>query len=605
MLQREIYEEIGFTFPENTKFCKVEGGALTVEKSQGVYSVTYQKDSQLARAALLAKAYGDEDFKIVDKRILNDLCFMIDCSRNAVLKVETVKKLIRNLSMLGYNCMMLYTEDTYEVEGEPVFGYLRGRFTQAEMKEIDAYALSYGIEMIPCMQTLAHLQALKRWYHAFEDLFDIDDILMAGDERVYALIDKMFATLSKCFSSRRIHIGMDEAHNVGRGQYMDKNGYENSFEVLSNHLTRVAEIAAKYGYSVMMWSDMFWKLAMRENRRFDKKGNVLIPQDILDKVPQNATLCHWDYGARHSAAYEHRYRMHQDFNNPVWMSVSSYKVGGFTPSNELSAHEMDLAFKMCKKYGINSLINCGWGDGGAEASVFSILPSIVNVSGKAHERSKAQMKKEFLALTGYTYQNFVKIEWLDSGCGKYTYDNVKVSKVMMYNDLFLGQLDTEVKTEYVKDIKRAANALARMQKGQYHYIFKSMQALARVMEIKYTLGVRIREAYSAKDTQALQKCTEDIDVLIKRIQAFIPLFKAQWMQENKPHGFDIQEYRLGGVLLRLKGCKERIKEFIDGKVENIPELDETLIYDVWQGRNAVTGRMGYNSYELISSVNKF
>ena len=138
MLQREIYEEIGFTFPENTKFCKVAGGALTVEKSQGVYSVTYQKDSQLARAALLAKAYGDEDFKIVDKRILNDLCFMIDCSRNAVLKVETVKKLIRNLSMLGYNCMMLYTEDTYEVEGEPVFGYLRGRFTQAEMKEIDA-----------------------------------------------------------------------------------------------------------------------------------------------------------------------------------------------------------------------------------------------------------------------------------------------------------------------------------------------------------------------------------------------------------------------------------------------------------------------------------
>ena len=175
----------------------------------------------------------------------------------------------------------------------------------------------------------------------------------------------------------------------------------------------------------------------------------------------------------------------------------------------------------------------------------------------------------------------------------------------MYNDLFLGQLDTEVKTEYVKDIKRAANALARMQKGQYHYIFKSMQALARVMEIKYTLGVRIREAYSAKDMQALQKCTEDIDVLIKRIQAFIPLFKAPWMQENKPHGFDIQEYRLGGVLLRLRGCKERIKEFIDGKVENIPELDETLIYDVWQGRNAVTGRMGYNSYELISSVNKF
>ena len=35
---------------------------------------------------------------------------------------------------------MLYTEDTYEVDGQPYFGYMRGRYSKEEMKEIDDFA---------------------------------------------------------------------------------------------------------------------------------------------------------------------------------------------------------------------------------------------------------------------------------------------------------------------------------------------------------------------------------------------------------------------------------------------------------------------------------
>ena len=42
---------------------------------------------------------------------------MLDCSRNAVMKVEEVKKFAAILKKFGYNMMMLYTEDTYEVDG--------------------------------------------------------------------------------------------------------------------------------------------------------------------------------------------------------------------------------------------------------------------------------------------------------------------------------------------------------------------------------------------------------------------------------------------------------------------------------------------------------
>ena len=87
----------------------------------------------------------------------NYLGVMVDCSRNAVLKVSAAKRLIDALRKMGYNMLMLYTEDTYEIDSQPKFGYLRGRFTKEELKEIVTYGEQNGIELVPCIQTLAHL----------------------------------------------------------------------------------------------------------------------------------------------------------------------------------------------------------------------------------------------------------------------------------------------------------------------------------------------------------------------------------------------------------------------------------------------------------------
>ena len=113
-------------------------------------------------------------------KTFNKFGVMVDCSRNAVMTVDQLKKFITVISKMGYNQVHLYMEDTYEVDGEPYFGYMRGRYSKAEMKEIDAFAKSHGIKIIPCIQTLAHLNQLfvNPKYRA---LVDIDDILLVGD----------------------------------------------------------------------------------------------------------------------------------------------------------------------------------------------------------------------------------------------------------------------------------------------------------------------------------------------------------------------------------------------------------------------------------------
>ena len=186
---------------------------------------------------------------------------MLDMSRNAVMKPSTVNKFVDYISSFGYNMLQLYTEDTYEVNNEPYFGYLRGGFKKEEIKEIDAHCRKKGVELIPCIQTLAHLRTIFK-YHPYRGINDYDDILLIDEPRTYELIDNMFASLAESYSSRKVHIGMDEAHMVGLGRYLDKHGLCNRYELLNRHLTKVVEIAKKYGFEPMMWSDMFFRICV-------------------------------------------------------------------------------------------------------------------------------------------------------------------------------------------------------------------------------------------------------------------------------------------------------------------------------------------------------
>ena len=151
-------------------------------------------------------------------------------------------------------------EDTIQLDGEPYFGYQRGAMTKKELQELDRYAASLGVELRPYLQTLAHLNQIMR-YQRYDAINDTGDILLAGDERTYHLLDRLLKTVSDCFTTRKVNIGMDEAALVGAGKYLDQNGYRPRIEILQEHLARVLGLCEKYGLKAQMWSDMFFNLA--------------------------------------------------------------------------------------------------------------------------------------------------------------------------------------------------------------------------------------------------------------------------------------------------------------------------------------------------------
>ena len=116
---------------------------------------------------------------------------MIDCSRGGVLKHSSVFTLMRHCALMGINMMQLYTEDTYEMEGETFFGYLRGGYTRQELINMDDYAFALGIELVPCIQTLGHLGQILQWpkYHVYRDT---NEVLLSNWDETYNLIEKVW-----------------------------------------------------------------------------------------------------------------------------------------------------------------------------------------------------------------------------------------------------------------------------------------------------------------------------------------------------------------------------------------------------------------------------
>ena len=115
---------------------------------------------------------------------------LLDSCRNFVFNVDYLKRYLAVLALQGCNMVLIYTKDTYELPGEPYFGYLRGRYTLSEFQELDEFASYLGIEMVGSLQGLGHLEPVLRW-PVYGKISDTSSVLLTTEEGSYALIRKM------------------------------------------------------------------------------------------------------------------------------------------------------------------------------------------------------------------------------------------------------------------------------------------------------------------------------------------------------------------------------------------------------------------------------
>ncbi|HHW47518.1 MAG TPA: beta-N-acetylhexosaminidase [Clostridiaceae bacterium] len=574
------------------------------EKGKGI--IRYQEKVHFFRALglLFQEMKKRQSFSIIEEPQFDMNGIMVDVSRNAVLRVDSIKTILKKMAIMGLNMLMLYTEDTYAVPNWPYFGYMRGRYSYEELKECDDYADMLGIEIIPCIQTLGHLEQVIKWDFT-NGFMDTSDIILAGCDKTYEFIEDIIKAASAPFRSKKIHLGMDEAHNIGLGRYLDINGYSRRFDIMNNHLAKVKKITDKYGLEPMIWSDMYFRLGSKTGDYYDV--DAAVPEDIVNSIPENVGLVYWDYYHNKEDEYRTYISKHKNFNREVIFAGGVWTWNGIIINYGKTFTTTNAALSACKKEGIKKVFATMWGDNGAETNVFSGLlgMQLFAEHGYSKELDEDKLKSRFEFCTGGKYDTFLGLSSLDRIPGE-DYDIANPSKYLLWQDVLIGLFDKHVEGkpigEYYAKLEAKFKKLAD-EAGQWRFVFDVPYKLCRVLSLKCDIGLEIKKRYDSRDMNALKVLARDkLKELHKRINDLRIAHRNQWLKTYKPFGWEILDIRYGGLLSRVETASERLEDFISGKIDVIEELEEERLYFDFWGMGNSSQLKSCNIYSRIISA---
>lgn len=188
------------------------------QKSEKDLKVTYDRKSlyiSCPDTSAFYRGFGhflqnsDSEFTVSESRQFKKCGFMFDNTKGGVFNLSATKYLLIKLAFMGYNTFYPLLKDAFAIEQNALFGYRKSKYTEEELKEIDAFASLLGIEVIVGVE-------------------------LSGDD---ALNDAVINFMQKCFKSRNLFVKCTNAEKIDSiGKIADRYGMhlqiENNGEIL-------------------------------------------------------------------------------------------------------------------------------------------------------------------------------------------------------------------------------------------------------------------------------------------------------------------------------------------------------------------------------------
>lgn len=568
-------------------FKKVKSSEISATFRNGVCEI--EADSAphfyFALSMLLLKSQAIEDSKIYTRRDMQRLLefrmehvfekngLMLDLSRNAVAHIDMLKQFIREMAFMGHSWFMLYMEDVYEVEGAPYFGALRGRYSIQDLQEVDRYAQLFGVQLVPCIQTLAHMDQYFMWETIEYKYKDIDNIFNVGNAEVRTLLTRMIASLRKAFSSDIIHIGMDEAHNLGRGRYLDENGLKKRGDIMQDHLAFMKTLCTTYGFKPIVWDDMF----------FGRYSNN--KEDVEPVIPNQVGLMYWDYYSGLAKHYQNHLQVCRTLTEKPMFAGGAWRWTGYIPHHKKTLETTLAAIEACRKERVKEVIVTSWGDDGSEAPLYTcmfglVLYAYLDCHAEYREEEFAQYLKLY---TGMGFNEWMRQGEPDlfEGTTGNNYD-ITPSKYLLYQDplgskflYYIRTLTTDMDAVYAKLEQAFTEDAAHTDNPLQRSIAQFYALMMKTLYYKWRLPLDIWEAYKKTDKKALQALVENkLKPLKAALTETAKARRQVWTEECRAFGSEVLDHRFGAMLMRLEVTQEILTDYIQGKIRRIDELEE-------------------------------
>ena len=575
-----------------------KGNNLTVCKKANRITVTYANDSQLFRSVMLsAELISDGvDREICETEQFERKGVMIDLSRAGVMNIDTIKNYIEYMALWGLNSLMLYMEDVYEIEELPYFGYMRGRYSKEELKEIDRYGQLYGIEVIPCIQTLGHFEQYLKWKES-KNFSDTSTVIMPGTKESIEFVDKLLSTISECFTTRLIHIGMDEAWGMGRGKYLKKYGLENGHKLFCDHLTKVKKLTEKYNFKPMIWSDMYFRLASPDEKYY--VDNVEFPDFVKELVPKDVMLTYWDYYHKDEDYYKFMINKHRELTDNIVFAGGIWLWAGHLPEYKTTINTTNPALNVCKQECIKDIYATIWGNDGCETDIIFSLPACVLYGEHAYNKAVDNdiLSKRIKMVFSTELNAFERLSDALYPVGSFSRTKPSVCvKQILYNDIICGIVDYDMLNEEISsNYKKLYEEYKELSKkeGVFKQHFEYVATICKICYEKTDITIKLHKEYTNKSAlkdladNSLAKLPDDYSKLKE-------LHYKLWHKSYKPFGFEIVDGRYGAAIERIKTAIMRINDYLNGNTDSLTELAEK--------RLPYLGQSTHSAYTEIASA---
>lgn len=554
---------------------------LNISLSEGNIVIGYSRLCEFFRGIGYLRYIWKTKKDISEKIAADSLTYLLCDATN----MDTTKKLIRYLSLMGYSCLNLSVAP--KLDSQPYMGHQMGKYTKEELKELIAYGKRFGISIMPFLPTLAHMESILRW-SCYAPLRDTPDALFVGKEAVYEFLDDIFANVAECLDDdyRKVHLGMDEAYNLGLGARLYDKGYEKKSKIMAEHLQRVVDICKKYKLEPVIYGDMFFRPFTDGGSYFSE--TVEIPEEVICSVPKEITIQFWHYyncygSKRYKRIFDHMFNQHMRFakHNPVGYLASNWKCTGFVPANDYAMQACDYQAKKCLEFGVRDVTIAAWPDDGAECSNIAIMPSTFLFAERFYG-CFGDISERFEDLFCMSLEDYLSLEDINRIPGADDYNahgTLGWSKIFLYCDPMCGLYDKHIDMACKKYFEELSPRLKRCRKNpHFGYIFDTVYSLCEVLKYKATMSIEMRNAYLAGDKAALREWTLKINTIIRCVQRFVDAFHTQWLTEHQYWGIEMLDTRFGGLIQRLRTTKKLITDYIDGKIERLEAFEEPVLY---------------------------
>ncbi len=540
-----------------------------IARAGGVAIVRYGSLSQAGRAVGSLLAGLDDDTGSAPA--FDTLGILLDCGHNGTVTSAHFRKWLRRLALLGYNVAMVYTEGGYRLPDEPAFGYQRGAYTADEMRELDRYAATLGVEMIGSIQALGHLEQVLKW-PPYAGVRDTEHTLLVGDPGTAELVEKMVAFWAETCASRRLHVGMDETYDLGRGRYLDLHGTRRGLDLYVEHLRLVAEACERHGVRPMVWSDVLFRLAGGATH-YDQDSRI--PDEVRAALPPNVDLAYWDYYSPDAQHYRDRIEAHRALGYEPVMASGIWSWP--TPWHDWRRTEQfgGACVQACRDAGLREMIFALWSDDGAYWDVDSALAGVTLMAEHCHGDGavdEAALAQRFAAVCGSDLAAHRTASRLN--------DRLQLCSVLW---------DDPLQAMYLRHASRDGTDALREASEHYREIVAALQPhagdtaagdlghaalVAQFVAAKTEAGARLFDAYDARDCAALQAVTQDARALGTLTDELAASFRRRWLACCQPFGLEVIQIRFAGQAARYRELARRLDELLAGDIASIPELDE-------------------------------